>query len=387
MLEWLIVGGGVHGTHLSLHLTRGLGIPRDRVRVLDPHPSPLARWDACTDNAGMAFLRSPYVHQIDLPAYSLMHFAKSRRGRALRRFIEPYFRPSTALFRAHAGHVIEKNRLAEMRVLGSARGLARCSGGVRVETERGSLESRRVLLAISAGDMPLWPAWARELSEVGAPIEHVFAPSFSRARIPAFSRAIVVGGGITGAQLAVALAERAPGAVTLLSPHAPRVHQFDSDPGWIGPKYLDGYGREPDMARRRALIRAARNKGSMPPDVHAQLRRAAAQGKLAVRVGAAKEASLTDDVVSLHLADGDTLSADRVILATGFEARRPGGDWLDRAISDLGLACAACGYPIVDAQLRWHPGIHVTGPLAELELGPVARNIVGARLAAERITA
>jgi hypothetical protein len=39
----------------------------------------------------------------------------------------------------------------------------------------------------------------------------------------------------------------------------------------------------------------------------------------------------------------------------------------------------------VDQSLRWHPGIYVTGALAELEIGPTAMNIIGARLAAERI--
>ena len=44
MLEWLIVGGGIHGTHLSLVLTEKLGFSRDSVRVHDPHHDPLARW-------------------------------------------------------------------------------------------------------------------------------------------------------------------------------------------------------------------------------------------------------------------------------------------------------------------------------------------------------
>lgn len=387
MLEWLIVGGGVHGTHLSLHLTGALGVPRDRVRVLDPHPAPLARWDACTRNAGMAFLRSPYVHQIDLSAYSLMSFAKSRAGRSLRRFTEPYFRPGTALFAAHARHVIERSGLAALRVEGRACGLSARGGAIRVETERGSLESRKVLLALSAGEMPRWPAWGRAMKDAGAPIEHVFEPSFDRGELPPFTAAVVVGGGITAAQLALAMADRAPGTVTLLTPHAPRVEQFDSDPGWIGPKFLTGYHREADMRRRRAMIRAARNRGTMPSDVRGQLRRAAAAGLLKVQVARVADASLDGEGIALRCEDGSAVASDRVVLATGFETGRPGGAWLDRAVADLGLACAECGYPVVDASLRWHPGIYVTGALAELEIGPTSRNIIGARLAAERITA
>jgi hypothetical protein len=35
--------------------------------------------------------------------------------------------------------------------------------------------------------------------------------------------------------------------------------------------------------------------------------------------------------------------------------------------------------------LQWGPGLYVTGALAELEMGPISRNISGARQAAERI--
>ena len=58
---------------------------------------------------------------------------------------------------------------------------------------------------------------------------------------------------------------------------------------------------------------------------------------------------------------------------------------IDELIESASLPCAQCGYPIVDSALRWHPQIHVTGPLAELELGPVSRNIAGARWAGDRI--
>ena len=83
----------------------------------------------------------------------------------------------------------------------------------------------------------------------------------------------------------------------------------------------------------------------------------------------------------------EQLVADRVLLATGFAAKRPGGTMIDGLIASANLPCAECGYPVVDSQLRWHPRVYVSGPLAELELGPVSRNIAGARRAADRVVA
>ncbi len=82
---------------------------------------------------------------------------------------------------------------------------------------------------------------------------------------------------------------------------------------------------------------------------------------------------------------GEAIEVDGVLLATGFEQSRPGGALVSDLIETHALPCAACGYPVVDPHLRWHPSVFVTGPLAELEVGPAARNIAGARRAADRI--
>lgn len=387
MLDWLIIGGGVHGTHLSLHLLRRRRVPQDRIRVLDPHASALARWNACTTNCGMGFLRSPYVHHLDIPSDSLMHFTDKGVGKNLKSFIDPFFRPSIPLFMAHSEHVIRKNQLDALRIQGRAMGLTAVEGGYRVETESGSIEARKILLAISPMDSPLWPGWARTLKEGGAPIDHVFDADFEREKMPDFESAVVIGGGITGAQLAMALAKRRPGHVTLVTPHVPRVHRFDSNSGWMGPRNMERFRTEADLARRREIIRQARHKGSMPAEVRGTLRRAAELGKLAVRVTMVTGATFDGRDLLLDCEDGAPLRAARVILSTGFEPKRPGGPWLDRAIEELGLPVACCGFPVVEPSLRWHGGIYVTGTLAELELGPAARNIIGARHAAERLQA
>ena len=387
MLDWLIVGGGVHGTYLSHVLTGRIGWPRDRVRVLDPHATPLVRWDQMTANVGMDFMRSSLVHHLDLDPYALKRFAKTPEGEPLARFAYPYQRPSYAFFQHHTRCVVRQYRLGALRIQGRASGLRRAGGGWLVETQGGTLEARRVLLALGLSEQLCWPGWAHALRYTGGPVHHLFDEGFRRDRLPAWRHAVVVGGGISSAQAALALAERQPGTVTLLARHEARVHQFDSDPGWMGPKNLAAFHRQPCPMQRRSTIDGARHRGSVPPDVWRWLCHAASAGRLAHQLGEVTNARFGDDrAVQLRLdAPPGRLTADLVLLATSFEAQRPGGAWLDAAVETLGLRCGACGYPVVDAALRWADGLYVTGPLAELELGPVARNIVGARLAAERL--
>jgi len=392
MLDWLIVGGGVHGTHHALNLLAAHAVPREKVRIVDPFPELLARWTECTDNTGMRFLRSPLVHNLDPAPFALRQFARDvwRPGRVNAHFLGPYKRPSLAVFGAHAAHLVRQFRLDELHLRAAATGMERVEGGIRVETTAGPLESRRVLLAIGMSDQPEWPAWARAARDAGAAIDHIFDVGFRRAALPTWEHCVVVGGGITAAQTAVALAERQPGTVTLAMRHPMRVRQFDAPPGWIGPRYLNGFRHEADPAARRATIQAARFRGSMPPDVASGFRAALGSGAMRLMIGDVLDAPVQADGVRLALggvvgAAPSEIVADRVVLATGFGAARPGGAWLDAAVERLGLPCAPCGFPLVDRSLRWAPGIHVTGPLAELEIGPVARNIIGARLASERL--
>lgn len=389
MLDWLIVGGGVHGTLLSHHLTCVGGVAPERLRVLDPHPAPLWCWEHFTRNTGMTFLRSPSVHHLEVEPHALARYAQRLKTRQ-RLFAWPYDRPALWLFRQHCEHLVEEYGLAELRVRGRATGLTRTAHGWRVETSEGALEARRVVLALGLGESPCVPGWAQALRAEGAPVQHVFEPGFQRERLPAWSRLAVVGGGISAQQLALALSERAPGTVRLLCRHEARVHQFDSDPGWLGPKRLAGFWQVESVVERRRMIREARHRGSAPEDVAKAVHYAERDGRLQCARGEVVAARYESGQIELEWDAGTgerhRERCDRLVLATGFEPARPGGAWLDAAVAELGLACAPCGYPRVDKQLQWAPGLHVSGPLAELELGPVSRNISGARMAADRLT-
>ncbi|MCG8352462.1 MAG: FAD/NAD(P)-binding protein [Chloroflexales bacterium] len=385
MLDWLIIGGGLHGTHLALVLVKRCGVAPEWLRILDPHETLLAYWERCTTATGMTHLRSTIVHHLALDPHDLWNFAQRRRAQ-LGQFLGPYRRPALGLFRDHCQALIAEHSLDRLHLRGRATGLTRTAQGWSVETDQGSLAVRRVLLALSVGEQPRWPDWAAQLHAAGGPMHHLYGCE-ELTVAPAAGQTVVVGGGISAAQVAVALARAAPGCVTLLMRHEIRVESFDSPPGWVGPKELRGFHAEPSVVRRRAMIAGARRPGSMPEDVARTLRRAEAVGMLRIQRGEVRRATFAADGAAELELPGLRLRAAKVLLATGFEQQRPGGAWLDQAIAEYELPLAPCGYPLVAPSLAWAPGLYVTGGLAELELGPVARNIVGARHAGERLRA
>lgn len=388
-VDWLIIGGGVHGTHLSKVLLCLGNVPRNRLRVLDPFEPPLHRWRIRTGSIGMRHLRSTAVHHIDVDPFGLHRFARRGRGRKLACWTAPYQRPGLEFFNAHADHVVEQAKLLELREQAWARSLTVCDRFVRVETDRGPMTARQVVLAL--GDAGLfWPAWARALQSQGrkGQIQHVFEDDFQKGSSEKSQSIVVVGAGISAAQLAVQLADEGH-QVHVVGRHPVKVHTFDANPGWLGPKNLTRFHTETDPDRRRMMIDKARNRGSMPRDVKLRFDRAVQSGVVEHRVDEVLHAepilqSHQAPRIELQLREG-RIECDRVVLATGFRTERPGGELVDALVQNYALECAQCGYPVIDRHLCWHPRISVMGPLAELEIGPAARNIAGARMAATRI--
>ena len=380
-LDWLIIGGGIHGVHIAARLIGESGVDPERLRIVDPADRLLDRWRTCTATTGMQYLRSPSVHNIGLEPHSLRRFAEKREDQDWRLFTAPYHRPSLDLFNEHCDQVVDTFGLSDLHVQGRA---VSCSvdchsSGVRLSDGR-ELEAQQLVLAIGAGEQLIWPEWAPRGDHR---IRHVFEPGFdgwptSRETV------VVVGGGISAGHIALRLLGEGH-QVHLVSRHALRQHQFDSDPSWLGRSKMSSFSRERDHNRRRTLITMARHKGSVPPSIRQRLHEAMSRAELGWHEGQIQGLNLDAGGLELRLSTGVVLEAQRVLLATGFAAGRPGGEMLEELVTSASLPCASCGYPVVSPSLCWHPRIHVTGPLAELELGPVSRNIVGARLAGDRL--
>jgi hypothetical protein len=73
------------------------------------------------------------------------------------------------------------------------------------------------------------------------------------------------------------------------------------------------------------------------------------------------------------------------VLSTGFAPTPPAADLIAQVSTTLGALRSSGGYPVLQDDLSWLPGLYVTGGLADLVLGPPARNIIGAHLARRRI--
>ena len=381
MLDWLIIGGGIHGVHIAARLLKEAHVPPTKLRIVDPGLRLLARWRACTETTGMTNLRSPSVHHLDIDPWALQRYAGRQKAKKRRFFAPPYSRPDLTLFNAHCDQLINECGLDERHVQTRAIGCSVTGDAVAVSLANGQiLSSANVVLAIGASEQPAWPEWVPNSKYR---VQHVFDPDFEGWSTSS-ENVIVIGGGISAGQVALRLSDQGH-HVHLVSRHGFCLHQFDSDPGWLGPKFMSNFSQERDVDRRRALITKARHRGSVPPDVHLGLERAV-QGK-GFNIYESEVDSVVDrdNGVTMQLTNGVVIEAQQILLATGFSAQRPGGDFVDNLVRSQSLACAQCGYPIVDDALRWHPRIYVSGPLAELELGPVSRNIAGARRAGDRL--
>ncbi|MFD2672190.1 FAD/NAD(P)-binding protein [Marinicrinis sediminis] len=389
MLKWMIIGGGVQGCTLAIWLLRHHKAAAEDIVIIDPHETPLSIWERCTSVIQMPYLRSPSIHHLDVPPFALEHFAKTSYGRSLGGFRPPYDRPYIDLFNEHCRHLMDELGLKQRWVRGRAVDLTKEHGAWTCALEDGTvLRSKRAALAIGISEAPYWPQWANPLRDT-LDVRHVFECERAEQLDELSGPIIVIGGGISAAHTCIRLSDQYPGQVTLLTRHPLRIHQFDSDPGWLGPKYMKPFSSIQDARVRREQIRAARHRGSMPLELKTNLVRRMKEGKLHITIDEVKEAlPRTSRGIKLKLESGALAECQTLLLATGFCQDPPGMNWLTTCAERYQLPRAECGYPLpLPHSLEWDQGLHVTGALAELELGPTARNISGARRGAERIIA
>lgn len=388
MLKWVIVGGGIQGVTVATFLLKKKKTTASQMRIVDPNPNLLDNWKRCTSSISMPYLRSPSVHHLDTESFSLQSFSKKEhKYQPNTDFYGRYKRPSLQMFNDHCHHLIDELEIQQSYVNSEVGNIERMNGYWKVHLQNGDvLESEKVVIAIGISDQLHLPDWGRKLKQDNpTSLYHVFEkalPNFECMKAP-FA---VIGGGITATHLAIKLASLFPGEVTMLKRHPFRVHDFDSNPEWLGPKMRRPFVQIKDYEKRRSAIKSARHKGSIPAELRNKLNHLVRADELKIINGTVTDYNVDDNDIQLILDADTTIKARSILLATGFEQGLPGKEWLEPVIKQENLPCAKCGYPIVNSMLEWAPNLFVSGALAELEVGPIARNISGARVAADIIS-
>ncbi|RAK76270.1 FAD binding domain protein [Aspergillus fijiensis CBS 313.89] len=321
-----------------------------------------------------------------------------------------YFSPSTGLFADYCASIVARYRLdrpgliRQSEVTDIRYGIHRHSDSkiFTVTAADGTQHhSRAVVLAIGPGTHKILPfpltgpeqAGACHSSEIRA------FPSASiqtKIRARQATHVVVVGGGLTAAQLADMAIRRGVSKVWLLMRSDFKVKHFDLTLNWMGKfKNLEKarfWSADTDD-ERLAMIAAARGGGSVTPRYQKILKQHAARGRLAVHPRTVIVDRRYDPATSTWTLATDppipelaAIPVDYIYFATGMRADVTQMPLLDTMRRDYPVETRQ-GLPCLTEDLMWCDGVplFLAGRLAALRLGPGAANLEGARLGAERI--
>lgn len=386
-IDIAVIGAGIHALTLVAHLLQKRPQMQPKLLVFDPSGEWMNQWQHQFAALEIPYLRSPAVHHPDPNPYELRRFAESRPNE----LFPPYDLPGTQLFQDFCGDVIHRWQLrssvikARVKQIYPLARLKRSQFQLVLEDGR-AIVAKRVVLATGGGRCQV-PQWANSI-----------ASDYPRERLChsgkidlrgchlAGERVVIVGGGLTAGHLAVGAIARGATVHLMVRRHL-QEKLFDAEPGWLGPKYLKDFFAESDWEKRWELIQLARNGGSMTPAMMSQLRRYQQQGRLQIddRCQIVKARWLGDRWQLYCARSQRECEAHRIWLSTGTKldaAQEP----LLSDILNIYPNAIVNGLPVLDDRLRW-PGceLFVMGGLAGLQVGPVARNISGARMASDRI--
>ena len=384
-VEWLVVGGGIHGAYITRELLEA-GVPQEDIVVVDSHGELLASFRQKARACGMETLRSNYVQHIGPNPFGLQRFAEARNREeelASTRNSQP--RPTVALFLDYADHVIERFELDRVVCERTVTGIER-DGSLVVDTTAGTIRAERVVLAIGHGGRYRRPPWGRNVPRV----EHVWDnTAHPTGTVNEGETVWVIGGGITAGQVATTIADCVE-RVTICTRHPLRKALREADPRWLNWNYIEDqlHSLPAGSSARLDRLKRARNDGTMPPYL---LRELESLSNITVRQDSIDTVIRERDGLLVAPRQSRCENVDRVVLATGFEPifEHP---FVRSVVNSLSLACGHRNVPVLDDEtLAWRTEtgecspVLVTGALAAGTVGPFAGNIPGARRASERI--
>jgi hypothetical protein len=329
-----------------------------------------------------------------------------------------YFNPPQALFCDHCDDVADRYGLHPGGLVHKERVLDISFGPVfgisatdekffTVRTDQGTRYSSILVAAVGPGNQPRIPDIPGMLPSptCSAPLQACHAMQIREFPDPTVKQKIsskrrtnilIIGGGLTSAQLADLAIRKGVSKVWLLMRGPLRVKVFDVDLSWMG-KFKNvqqaRFWQADSDEERVALLKEARGGGSVTPPYYKVLKGHIADGRLRLF----ENTSLVDARFEEGVAGGawrvktdpeveGLPPMDYIYFATGVQTDFQTLPWLQTMLKTHPIPGHG-GFPCLNDDLMWKDGVpfFLAGRLAALKLGPAAPNLGGARAGAERI--
>lgn len=374
MHNWTIIGGGIQALTIALKLIQ-TGLPTSKLTIIDPHTNLCAQFDERTNRLNMPFLRSPCVHHIHPDPFHLKQFAKQYQY--MQATLGKYQRPQRDMFIDHIHTLIHRYHLHNQHIIGSVSHIKQHAYPTRqwilTLDNNHTITTDNLVIAMGSHHNVNVP----EIFQHQPNVQHIFEdtePLFHKCNH-------VVGSGVSAAHLVHKLLHYYQKKhVHLWLNKAVEVHDFDADPGWLGPKNMTMLEGITDSVEKLTLIESERHKGSMPQELYLHLKKYQQHGRLTIH-----QSPITTLQHNQIYTENQRFNYEYILLATGFKNSILQQPIIKSLILEHAAPMTSCGYPQLSDTLEWLPQLFVTGGLADLKLGPFARNIAGGREAAKRI--
>lgn len=280
-----------------------------------------------------------------------------------------------------------------------------------ITTDKVVRYARTVIMAVGAANVPKLPHMPSVVAltdpAIDIPACHSmkikeFPHALVKQRIQArqSTNVLVVGGGLTSAQITDLAVRRGVTKVWHIMRGRLRVKLFDLDLQWMG-KYKNTEHARFWLAdsdeERLDIIKEARGGGSITPVFHKQLKKHISTG----RVELITETQIVDAKLETIDDNGRSRQVWRVItepplenaplfdymyFATGIQTDLHSLPYLQTMLASHPIQSRG-GLPCLNDDLMWKDGVplFMMGRLAALRLGPGAANLGGAKVGAERV--
>ncbi len=392
-IDIAVIGSGPHALTVITHILEKRKHLRDRIRVFDPSGRWMSQWQRQFAAYEIPHLRSPAVHHPDPHPFALRGFAERR----FEEFHVPYDLPGTELFQDFCGEVIRRWGLDDHVVQGNVTEIrpvkrdsaTRFDSALELGFEPGRRVTARRVIYAGGGASPNIPDWVAQ-AQGDYPtdaLKHASQIRLAQEGVKTGDRVLIIGSGLTSGHLAIGAVSRGA-TVMMMARRSYYEKQFDAEPGWLGPKYLKDFWAEPSWEVRATQVKEARNGGSLTPAVLTKLRKLKAEHRVTFHEHCQIRSIVwQDDQWTVQCESGDVMQCDRIWVATGSQLNIQQHPLFASVLEHYPIEVVQ-GFPVLDEQLRWKGcPLYLMGGFAGLQVGPTARNLSGARMASERITA